>query len=99
ARSAREAADIRDTSRLLDAMAAQAEVALDRGKPLEALGTLDAIIPMTGAAAEEPRAKAQIELGRSDALSMAGRFPEAAAEAKKALAILEPLAERDRKMR
>jgi eukaryotic-like serine/threonine-protein kinase len=93
AAAAREAARAGNDVALLDAMIMQASTAVDRGRPLEAIGILDgatSIATRTGDARAD-----KLLLARGDALAQAGRVPEAIADTEKAIAILEPIAQRE----
>jgi tetratricopeptide (TPR) repeat protein len=74
-------------------MIMQASVATDRGRPLEAIGVLDAAAAIAARAGDFRADK--LALARSDALTQAGRLPEAIAEGKRAVNILEALAQRE----
>jgi tetratricopeptide (TPR) repeat protein len=97
ARAAREAAQAGDDALTLRALLDEAQIVVQLGHPLDALGLCDA------AAAVEARGKLGSEyhvlLTRAGALTSLGRGPEAIAEFRRAIAEIEPLAARDRTMR
>ena len=93
AAAAKAAAAAHDDGKLVDAMIMQSAVAVDRGQAREAIGVLDAAVAITGRGPLDRGA--QLALARGDALTQAGRLPEALTELRRAVAIVEPLAQRD----
>jgi len=107
--SVRQASRAGDDAQMIDAMTMQAAIATDRGHPLEALGVLDAADAIAGhpstarvhSAADgaedklglDPILRVTLLLARGDALTQAGRISEAVPELRRAVAILEPIAE------
>ncbi|HEU0035592.1 MAG TPA: serine/threonine-protein kinase [Kofleriaceae bacterium] len=93
AAAARAAATAGDDARLVDAMILQAAIAVDRGQAREAVGLLDAASAI-GARSQIDRAAALAQ-ARGDALTQAGRIPEAIGELQRAVSLLEAAAQRD----
>ncbi|MEO8698460.1 MAG: serine/threonine-protein kinase [Kofleriaceae bacterium] len=101
ANAAREARRAGDNAKLINSMISQATIATDRGHPLEAIGILDAAAAMTTTddPALTPLRRSELMLARGDALTQAGRLPEALVEVRRAVAMLEPMAQREPKLR
>jgi tetratricopeptide (TPR) repeat protein len=94
AKAAREATRANVPGKAIDAMMMQAELASDRGEPQRALGILDAAQALATGPQTDARAS-QLLLARGDALMMIGKLPEAADVDRRAIALLEPLAQRE----
>ena len=97
AAAAREAARADDDATTLEALLQEAMTATEQGRPLDALGICDAAAALVARAHLDREHK--VALTRADALGQIGRTPEAITEYQRAIALLEPRAERDRTAR
>jgi eukaryotic-like serine/threonine-protein kinase len=97
ATAAREAARGDDDATTLDALLEEATIATQQGHPLDALGVCDAAAALVTRAHLDREHR--LAVVRGDALGQLGRAPEAVTEYRRAIALLEPRAGRDRTAR
>jgi tetratricopeptide (TPR) repeat protein len=96
-RAANEAARANADGLMLEALVLEGMVAIDQGHPLDALGIYDAAAALVERTKVDPAYG--VPIGRGEALKALGRLPEAIDAYQRGIAVLAPLAARDRRFR